>query len=1120
MSELTKTKVIDIQTGQAVKNVDNLTSSFVPLKKQIRDLMNELTQLEQGTEQYNRVAQQLADLQQRQREAAEAAKYSSKDFGEVMSNLTKVSLGVAGGINAISASMALLGGDSEKMQKALAPIQMMMAVIQGVSAIDTAIKSLKGLNNMFESLGSTSDKAAESVTALGTDIDSIGDKKVSVDVDTSKAEKSVTGLENDIDSIGDKEITVGVDTKKGETSVKKLDKSITNTVKDKKVKIDADTKKADKNIKGLETEIKSVGDKKVSIDADTTEATTKVEELKTEIETIPDKDINIGADTTDVVESVEDVTESLEDMADIDIEVKAEGIDTVTKDVKSLGEAEKTLATNAQTATTATNTLNTATKSTAASTTAMAAGAKTAAVATTTLAAGEGVATKASWTLTGALKAVGTAIKSVPIIGWIAMGITLLTSLIKLIGRANKESKEGVDIAVKSLEAERNRKEVAAEIAAKYREMRIELSWALAKLALLPKSGREYKETMEDVTKTLGLSSDYVEKFGGRAKDAKDYFIAMGEAQENLNNNLKEQEEAEKKINGFLGEVNDVFVDNYKVSEKVLDNLVEEGKIREGQRKELAKLRKDLIHGRTDSEGFNKSVKIILQEQLGEYEQQKKTLEDQQAALEEIVTENKNNLYVIQDESDAYDEQLKKQKEANDAYKEFLRKREDSQKSYIQTLEDMKIADAEYEGDWNRYADERKKKEERIYNDDLKSYKKQLKEKLITQQQYDDLLKERQEKYNNDTAQIQLETNRKMWEQQLNDALDAIEKEKQARIKAASEQYVSDTKKGVSTASDTRNIENEQAELDAILKTNEVLKERLEIVKQNKDESQEYADYVKSLQDQIAANEQKAQELELQIDEDSYNKRKKQAEDYYNSIDQLAADSVNKSIVEDQSGGKNLFVEQQKIELQAIRDKMDALKQAYEDGLMTQAEYNSRSLELQAEYVMKSRELDQQHASSILQTANTYAQTVQMIGSSISGVLQEVMSNYDENSEEYKKMAVANAVIQTISGQLGAFFSGVNSGVPAPWNFLLGGVLATAALATGLIGIANIKSGNLGGNISSSASNVGRGEYETTAYAQQTEMMSTVTDQRVYVLESDISSAQNNVSVMEADNTF
>lgn len=436
----------------------------------------------------------------------------------------------------------------------------------------------------------------------------------------------------------------------------------------------------------------------------------------------------------------------------------------------------------------------------------------------------------------------------------------------------------------------------------------------------------------------------------------------------------------------------------------------------------------------------------------------------------------------------------------------------------------MKIADAEYNGDWNRYADERKKKAERIYNDDLKEYERQLKEKLITQQQYDDLLNQRKEKYDNDTAQITLDTNKKMWDEELNTALDTIEKEKQAKIKANNDQYLTEVKTGTPNASDSKNIENSKAELEAINQTNQALKDRLQIILQNKDESQEYADYVKSLQDQIAQNEQKATDLEQQIDEESYNLRKKQAEDYYDSIGQLEQDKMNQSFINNGGKGKNLVIEQQNIELQAIRDRMDAVKQAYEDGLITQEEYQSRSLELQAEYVQRSGEFEKQHQDNILATANTYAQTLQMIGSSISGVLQEVMSKYDENSEEYKKMAVANAVIQTISGQLGAFFSGVNSGVPAPWNFLFGGILATAALTTGLIGIANIKAGklggNIGGNISSSASNLGTNQYETTAYAQQSELLGNVTDQRVVVLEHDISNAQHNVNVIEQDNSF
>ena len=48
---VTKTKVIDINTGQAQKNVDNLTKSFVPLRQQIKQLRDQLSQLEQGTQE-------------------------------------------------------------------------------------------------------------------------------------------------------------------------------------------------------------------------------------------------------------------------------------------------------------------------------------------------------------------------------------------------------------------------------------------------------------------------------------------------------------------------------------------------------------------------------------------------------------------------------------------------------------------------------------------------------------------------------------------------------------------------------------------------------------------------------------------------------------------------------------------------------------------------------------------------------------------------------------------------------------------------------------------------------------------------------------------------------------
>ena len=53
---VTKTKVIDIDTSGAVKNVDQLTKSFVPLRQQIKQLRDQLAQLEVGSEEFNKIS--------------------------------------------------------------------------------------------------------------------------------------------------------------------------------------------------------------------------------------------------------------------------------------------------------------------------------------------------------------------------------------------------------------------------------------------------------------------------------------------------------------------------------------------------------------------------------------------------------------------------------------------------------------------------------------------------------------------------------------------------------------------------------------------------------------------------------------------------------------------------------------------------------------------------------------------------------------------------------------------------------------------------------------------------------------------------------------------------------
>ena len=160
MADTTKEKILKINTQGAEKNVKSL-------KQQIRELKEQLAGLEKGTAEYNAVSKQLADTNQKQIEINEAMKYSNKDLGATLGNLTNVAAGVIGAINGINAVMALMGDDSEAAQEAMKSVQLTMAVIQGLGAVDTARKSLEGLSNAFTKVGQAKSFAAGN-TGLST----------------------------------------------------------------------------------------------------------------------------------------------------------------------------------------------------------------------------------------------------------------------------------------------------------------------------------------------------------------------------------------------------------------------------------------------------------------------------------------------------------------------------------------------------------------------------------------------------------------------------------------------------------------------------------------------------------------------------------------------------------------------------------------------------------------------------------------------------------------------------------------------------------------------------------------------------------------------------------------
>lgn len=133
-----------------------------------------------------------------------------------------------------------------------------------------------------------------------------------------------------------------------------------------------------------------------------------------------------------------------------------------------------------------------------------------AATATAGLAAAEGVATKASWTLTGSLKAVGTAIKSIPVVGWILAAVAALGTLTILLYKHLNAEKE-------LSKEQKNRISLQKDINAismKANESTLE---NITKLKLLQKElgnvkqgSSEWKSIVDEINNLTGLQLDAV----------------------------------------------------------------------------------------------------------------------------------------------------------------------------------------------------------------------------------------------------------------------------------------------------------------------------------------------------------------------------------------------------------------------------------------------------------------------------------------------------------------------------------------------------------------------------------------------------------------------------------
>ena len=934
----TKTKVIDIDTSGAVRNVDQLTKSFVPLRQQIKQLRDQLAQLEVGSEEFNKISKELADLQQKNIEITEAAKYSNRDFGAVMSSLTKASMGLVGGINAIGASMALLGGDSEKMKKALAPITLMMASIQGLSAIDDGIKSLQGLKNAFSNLGQT---ASEANTTI---------------------EKTVNGVADSVDDLSKK-----------------------------------------------------------------------------------------GKKSTNVLKGV------------------AGGFKKLALAVKSF-------------------------------------------------------------------------IAANPLLAAIAASIAAIGSAIVFL---NKKMEENGRIA-------REEMNLLSQVNTTYDEQNIRLN-------VLLKTAQDHNQSLEERKKATEDLNKIVPEYNAQIDETTGLFKANNEALKAYLSNLKQK----LLLESYEGKIKEYLQKQLEIEEKI-NEIRATGMFFNTQRirsleKEKAALDKDIdrLFGRISdldltkalndnkvSENVNKGAtsKVVssIKSVVDALKEMKKVASDAWSTAFDARTINRaakgleNEFTILFDTIQSTIKKFDLGQIFTEQFSDFINKGSNSKFSNMfagglfglgDVFKNTNVFD-EIAKEAENLANEITKINDKLIGktgnltatqtklfEQQKKQKEQELESLNQRLEGYKKISESVENYRNKMIELNTQTlNQEIEESKLNKQLDI---QKKYREELLNENYFAES---------NRNIANQEAEIESLSELNEKLRERVKIIQSDKELQLLFADELKSLNEQILNNERELANKEIELDVNKYNRRKEAAQLYYEELQLLIGEKVekleNRNILQGLgTPAYNTELEKQKIVVEAIKSELFALETARNQNLIAEEEYNARMLELKSHLVAEEKKLDETRISNAVNSVNTYMNVFQSVTGQISNILQTQMDNYDENSEQYKQLQVANSWITTLSGSLSAFMSGIQSGIPWPGNLILAGVLGASTFATGVAQINNMKSNNYSNAITSGATNVGS-EYETTVYQQQSDMFGKVADSKVYVLENEISNVQRKVEVREHSVTY
>lgn len=152
---------------------------------------------------------------------------------------------------------------------------------------------------------------------------------------------------------------------------------------------------------------------------------------------------------------------------------------------------------------------------------------------------------------------------------------------------------------------------------------------------------------------------------------------------------------------------------------------------------------------------------------------------------------------------------------------------------------------------------------------------------------------------------------------------------------------------------------------------------------------------------------------------------------------------------------------------------------------------------------------------------NMASSGIQAVGTLLNTLSDEQDSSTKQGFEAQKKYQISATVMNTLAGVVNAWSSAL--AITPPVGPILGAANSAMMIALGAVQIAKIKSQKFGGSSNVSGSAVNSTLIAPTQYSQAVQnanIESKLGDNRVVVLESDISTVSNRVKVQESENTY